>query len=111
MAGLRVEEDEMLMSSLFTNVPIGEAVHVIRDRLRGDETLVNRTTLSPDRVAVLLEAYLRSTYFCYKAEFYEQWEDAAMGSPVSAVVANLYMECWSVTFHCSYCRSRWASPP
>ena len=37
MTGLRVEEDEMLVSfdvsSLFTNVPIGEAVQVIRDRL------------------------------------------------------------------------------
>ena len=80
------------VSSLFTNVPIDEAVQVIRDRLRGDETLVNRTTLSPDRVAELLEACLRSTYFCYGGEFYEQREGAAMGSPVSAVVANLYME-------------------
>ena len=47
---LRVEEDEMLVSfdvsSLFTNVPIDEVVQVIRDRLRRDETLVNRTTLS-----------------------------------------------------------------
>ena len=96
MTGLRVEEDETLVSfdvfSLFTNVPIDEAVQVICDRLRGDETLVNRTTLSPDRVAELLEACLRSTYFCYGEEFYEQREGAAMGFPVSAVVANLYME-------------------
>ena len=96
MTGLRVEEDEMLVSfdvsSLFTYVPIDEAVQVIRDRLRGDETLVNRTTLSPDRVGELLEACLRSTYFCYGGEFYEQREGAAMGYPVSAVVANLYME-------------------
>ena len=53
---------------------------------------MNRTTLSPDRVAELLEACLRSTYFCYGGEFYEQREGAAMGSPVSAVVTNLYME-------------------
>ena len=96
MSDLRVEEDEMLVSfdvsSLFTNVPIDEAVQVIRDRLRRDETLVNRTTLSPDRVAELLETCLKSTYFCYGGEFYEQREGAAMGSPVSAVVANLYME-------------------
>ena len=35
---------------------------------------------------------LRSTYFIYRGEFYEQREGAAMGYPVSAVVANLYME-------------------
>ena len=69
MSDLRVEEDEMMVSfdvsSLFTNVPIDEAVQVICDRLRRDETLVNRTTLSPDRVAELLETCLKSTYFCY----------------------------------------------
>ena len=35
---------------------------------------------------------LRSTYLSYNGEFYEQSEGAAMGSPVSAVVANFYME-------------------
>ena len=46
---------------LFTNVPIDEAVQVIREKLQGDETLVDWTTLSPDRVTALLEACLRST--------------------------------------------------
>ena len=70
MAGLRVEEDEMLISfdvtSLFTNVSIDEAVPVIYDKLQGDETLADRATLSPDSVAELLEACLRSTYFSYR---------------------------------------------
>ena len=35
---------------------------------------------------------LRSTNFSYGGNFYEQNEGAAMGSPVSAAVANLYME-------------------
>ena len=96
MSGLSVEEDEILVSfdvsSLFNNVPIDEAVRAIHDRLRNDETLCDPTTLSPDRVAELLEVCLRSTYFCYQGTFYKQQEGAAMGSPVSAAVANLYME-------------------
>ena len=80
------------MSSLFTNVPVDEAVQVIRDRLQNDRTLSDRTTLSPDRVAELLKVCLKSTYFSHEGTFYEQREGAAMGSPVSAVVANLYME-------------------
>ena len=88
--------DESLVSfdvtSLFTNVPIEEAVGVIRDKLREDEDLVERTPLSPDRVAELLSLCLKSTYFSFGGEFYEQRQGAAMGSPVSAVVANLYME-------------------
>lgn len=55
VAGLSIEEDGMLVSfdvsSLFTNVPIDEAVRIIRDKLQGDEILVDRTTLSPDRTA------------------------------------------------------------
>ena len=69
MVGFSIEEEEMLVSfdvtSFFTNVSIDEEVQVIRDKLQGDEALVDRTTLSPDRVAELLEACLRSTYFSY----------------------------------------------
>ena len=95
MADLRIEVDEVLVSfdvsSLFTNVPVDEAVQV-RDRLRQDETLADRTTLSPNRVADLLMMCLKSMYFSYRGEFFEQQEGAAMGSPISAVVADLYME-------------------
>ena len=35
---------------------------------------------------------LKSTYFRFKDSFYEQRDGAAMGSPLSPVVANLYME-------------------
>ena len=91
-----VDDGETLVSfdvsSLFTNVPIGEAVDIIRGRLEEDEDLLERTPLSPGRVAELLQLCLRSTYFSFNGEFYEQREGAAMGSPVSAVVANLYME-------------------
>ena len=80
------------MSSLFTNVPVDVAVQVIRDRLQNDRILSYRATLSPDRVAELLEVCLKSTYFSHEGTFYEQCEGVAMGSPVSAVVANLYME-------------------
>ena len=80
------------VTPLFTNVSIEEAVGVIRDKVREDEDLVERTPLSPDRVAELLSLCLKSTYFSFGGEFYEQRQGAAMGSPASAVVANLYME-------------------
>ena len=43
------------VSSLFCNVLEGEAISVIRERLRKDSTLGDRTILSPERLAELLE--------------------------------------------------------
>ena len=80
------------MTFLFTNMPVEEAVRVIRDRLQNDRTLSDRTTLSPNRVAELLEVCLRSIYFSHEGTFYKQCKGAGMGSPVSAVVANLYLD-------------------
>ena len=57
-------------------------MQVIQAKLREDDSLAERTPLSPDRVAELLDMCLRSTYFSYSSE---QREGAAM-------VANLYME-------------------
>ena len=37
-------------------------------------------------------AWHTGSYFSFQDQFYEQVEGAAMGSPVSPIVANLYME-------------------
>ena len=91
-----MESDEILVSfdvsSFFTNVPVDEAISIIRRILGEDRTLGDRTSLSLELIAELLGMCLKSTYFSYGGNFYEQKEGAAMGSPVSAVVANLYME-------------------
>ena len=43
-------------------------------------------------IILLLEFCLKNTYFSFQDQFYEQVEGAAMGSPVSPIVANLFME-------------------
>ncbi len=59
------------VSSLFIHVPIAEAVSVIRDKLQNDESLDERTCLSPECITELLEVCLRSTYFRYNGNCYE----------------------------------------
>ena len=43
-------------------------------------------------VTCLLEFCLKSTYFTYQGQHFEQLEGAAMGSPNSPIIANLFME-------------------
>ena len=77
------------VSALFTSVPIDPALTIIKDLLEKDTTLKERTVME---IILLLEFCLKNTYFSFQDQFYEQVEGAAMGSPVSPTVANLYME-------------------
>lgn len=60
-------------------IPLDEAIQVIKD-VTGPGT------------AKLAEICLRSTVFTFQGIFYEQTSGVAMGSPLSPIVANLYME-------------------
>ena len=64
----------------------------MKDLLVKDPTLKDRTVIGIDDIILLLEFCLKNTYFSFQGQFFEQVEGAAMGSPVSPIVANLYME-------------------
>ena len=80
------------VSALFTSVPVDPALNIIKDLQEKDHTLKERTVLAFSDIILLLEFCLKNTYFSFQDQFYEQVEGAAMGSPVSPIVANLYME-------------------
>ena len=80
------------VTSLFTSIPTTEAVQVVRKRLLQDSTLEGRTKLSTDHICSLLDLCLSTTYFQFRDHHYRQKHGCAMGSPVSPIVANLYME-------------------
>ena len=93
---IKLEPGECLssydVSALFTSVPIDPALNIIKDLLDKDTTLKERTVMEVGDIILLLEFCLKNTYFSFQDQFYEQVEGAAMGSPVSPIVANLYME-------------------
>ena len=80
------------VSALFTSVAVDPVLNIIRDLLENDHTLKERTVLAASDIILLLEFCLKNIYFSFQDQFYEQVEGAAMGSPVSPIVANLYME-------------------
>ena len=64
--------------------------------LEQDQELQQRTCLSIENILSLLEFCINSTYFSFQGKFYEQLEGVAMGSPLSPIVANLYIESFEV---------------
>ena len=96
MKTIKLLPDECITSydvkALFTSVPIEPAIKIIKQHLEYDKELQQRTSMSVQRIIMLLEFCLKNTHFVFHGRTYEQTEGAAMGSPLSTIIANLYME-------------------
>ena len=79
------------VTALFTSVLIDPALGIIKDLLEKDNTLKERIVLLAKDIILLLEFCLKNTSISFQGLFYEQVEGAAMWSPVSPIVANLYI--------------------
>ena len=89
---IRLKPEECMMSfdvkALFTSIPIQPALKIIKKLLEEDKNLHHRTTMSVKHISCLQEFCLTNTYFSFQDKLYEQNEGAAMGSPISPIVAN-----------------------
>ena len=57
--------------------------------------------MSIQNIGMLLKFCLKNTYFLFQGKYYEQVQAAAMGSPISPLIANLFMEEFEVKALCS----------
>jgi len=64
---------------LFTKPPLDEGIQVVKE-------------VADPQTAKLAEIYLHSTFFSFQGEIFEQTSGVAMGSPLSPIVANLFMK-------------------
>ena len=85
------------IKSLFTSVPINVVMTILMERLEADSTLGDRTALDPYQICQLTEKCLGSTYFAFQGQIYQQIQGTAMGSPLSPVIANIFMEDFETT--------------
>ena len=92
----RLEPGEVMSSfhvkALFTSVPVDPSIQIVQQKLQQDTTLPNRTNMSIPHIITLLKSCLKNTYFLFQGMYYEQVHGAAIGSPISPLIANLFME-------------------
>ena len=97
---IKLQPNEYIISyyakALFTSVPIEPAIEIIRKHLEDDKDLQQRTSMIVNHNICLLEFCLKNTCFIFQGRYYEQVEGAVMGSPISPIVANLYIEAFEV---------------
>jgi hypothetical protein len=83
LESLRLQPDDLMVGfdvvSLFTKVPITDTLKLFSHHFEDD-------------VLALFKHVLTSTYFCFEGQFYEQAGGVTMGSPLSLVIANFFME-------------------
>ena len=93
---VRLKQGECIISYdvtvLFTSVPIQPVVNIIQQKLANDKDLQQRATMSIKHIISLLEFCLKSTCFVFQGQYYEQVEEAAKGSSLTPIVANILME-------------------
>ena len=93
---MQLEKGECITSydvvALFTSIPIPSAKEVMKKKLEQDTELQKRTIMPVDTILELLAFCLNNTYFVFQDTVYEQTKGAAMGSPISPIIANIFME-------------------
>ena len=96
MEDISLSDDETLLSfdvkSLFTSIPVNEAIQICEQSLRKDITLSERTTMDVDTITCLLRFCLTNTAFQYDNKHYRQKDGVAMGSPASMAIADTFLQ-------------------
>ena len=89
-------EEETLVSfdvsALFTSIPVPVALQVINSKISACTNYTNVSKIPTEKFTKILEFTLANCIFCFTKKFYKQLQGAAMGTPVSPVIANIYVE-------------------
>ena len=89
-------EEETLVSfdvsAPFTSILVPVALQVINSKISTCTNFTNVCKIPTEKFIKLLEFTHTNCIFCFNKKFYKQLQGAAMGSPVSPVIANIYME-------------------
>jgi hypothetical protein len=92
----KIRRTESLVSfdavSLFTKVPIDETLNIINTKLKNSNEWKEITDLSVENVMTALDLCVRNTNFLWKGNYYSQQEGSAMGSPISPVFCELFLQ-------------------
>ena len=80
------------VESLFTNVDVDKAITILAQKMDQNTKWMTKTRMSKERVLKLSQMCIKSNHFVFQKQNYSQTFGLAMGSPLSPLLANLFME-------------------
>ena len=80
------------VSAHFTSFLVPDVLQVINSKISTCINFTNVYKIPTEKCIKLLEFTILNCIFCFNKKFYKQLQGAAIGSPVSPVIANIYME-------------------
>ena len=80
------------VSACFTSIPVPVALQIINSKIATCTSFTNVYKIPTEKFIKLLEFSITNCIFCFNKKFYKQLQGTAMGSPVSPVIVNIYME-------------------
>ena len=78
--------------SLFTSIPVQFALDIIKRILYESDEWKRHTNLQETQIVKLLKFVLNNSYFKFNGSHYHHVSGCAMGSPISAIIAEIVMQ-------------------
>ncbi len=77
------------IESLFTNVPLTEAIQIVSDELFKDSDVISG--FSKHDLVSMLTLTVKDALFTFDGQYYIQTDGVAMGSPLGPTLANAFL--------------------
>ena len=75
------------IKDLYTNIPIDETIQIAENR-----TQKHNDTQTKSQISLLLNTILKQNYFRYDDKIYQPQKGVAMGSPISGIMAETFLQ-------------------
>ena len=85
------------VTSLYTNIPIIDALNIIKDYVNNDDQYTRKTTIPQDKFLDLVHLVLTTTCYTFNSQFCQQTDGVAMRGPASSATSEIYMQAYKRT--------------
>ena len=82
---------------MYTNIPIIDTLNIIKDYVNNTDQFTRKTAIPQDKFLDLVHLVLKTTWYTFNSQFYQQTDGVAMGGPASSITTEIYMQAYECT--------------